>query len=319
MTALLALAEGHRRQILELAEAQEKAWVEALKSEGTTNAVVREEFPGPNLGAPAPSLGHIRCTREPIVAEYEDPLPQDVHDNLNSIVPEWRDSDDERSSNCEVVHNRISKQSRLSNHSRQEFGHLLDDDHHLDFTCLQVKSIKSGIELIAGVLVLLNSITLMVELEVEGRVVGSTIGLGGEGDENLASALPVFRIADAIFVGFFALELLVRIYLERRSFLHDYLNWWDALLVSAGLVDVILSIVQADSWIDNAVVRVARGLKALRAFRMMRSFRLFRGLRVLVKACQCPLVLIGRIYSQGQMGGGKSLTRQLPHPHIRFA
>ena len=122
---------------------------------------------------------------------------------------------------------------------------------------------------------------------MEGRVVGTTLGF--ENSESLTAALPVFRVIDGIFVAFFTLELLLRIFLERSGFLRDYLNWWDAVLVFAGLVDVILSLLQAESWLDNAVVRLTRGLKALRAFRMMRSFRLFRGLRVLVKACQCFL------------------------------
>ncbi|CAE6923350.1 Cyth1, partial [Symbiodinium sp. KB8] len=287
---------------------------------------VNEECPGPKSETEpiAPPISHIHCTREPLALEYEDPVPEDVLGSLASTAPDWSDLsfvDEDLQSEAAIstVQGRISKQSRQSMCSRQEFGNLLDEKHHLDRICPPLTSFKSGIELVTGVLVLLNSITLMVELEVEGRVVGTTLGL--ENSESLTAALPVFRVIDGIFVAFFTLELLLRIYLERSDFLHDYLNWWDAVLVFAGLVDVVLSLLQAESWLDNAVVRLTRGLKALRAFRMMRSFRLFRGLRVLVKACQCflpslfwSMVLLGVLMSMGALMLGHLLQDFLSDP-----
>ncbi|CAE7873834.1 CYTH1 [Symbiodinium necroappetens] len=298
---------------------------EALKSLEPKDTV-NEECPGPKSETEpiAPPISLIHCTREPLALEYEDPVPEDVLGSLASTAPDWSDLsfvDEDLQSEAAVstVQGRISKQSRQSMCSRQEFGNLLDEKHHLDRICPPLTSFKSGIELVTGVLVLLNSITLMVELEVEGRVVGTTLGL--ENSESLTAALPVFRVIDGIFVAFFTLELLLRIYLERSDFLHDYLNWWDAVLVFAGLVDVILSLLQAESWLDNAVVRLTRGLKALRAFRMMRSFRLFRGLRVLVKACQCflpslfwSMVLLGVLMSMGALMLGHLLQDFLSDP-----
>lgn len=324
--ALLDLAQRHRQQLWELAEAQQKAWAEALKSLEPKDTVNEDECPGPKSETEpiAPPISHIHCTREPLALEYEDPVPEDVLGSLASTAPDWSDLsfvDEDLQSEAAIstVQGRISKQSRQSMCSRQEFGNLLDEKHHLDRICPPLTSFKSGIELVTGVLVLLNSITLMVELEVEGRVVGTTLGL--ENSESLTAALPVFRVIDGIFVAFFTLELLLRIYLERSDFLHDYLNWWDAVLVFAGLVDVVLSLLQAESWLDNAVVRLTRGLKALRAFRMMRSFRLFRGLRVLVKACQCflpslfwSMVLLGVLMSMGALMLGHLLQDFLSDP-----
>ena len=45
---------------------------------------------------------------------------------------------------------------------------------------------------------------------------------------------------DGVFVFVFLAELLMRIGIERRKFVYDAANWFDSVLVIAGLVDMFI-------------------------------------------------------------------------------
>ena len=53
--------------------------------------------------------------------------------------------------------------------------------------------------------------------------------------------LAVLRVVNDAFSIIFFLELLLRIALERRDFVRDLANWFDAGLAIAGLTDFVLS------------------------------------------------------------------------------
>ncbi|CAK9013229.1 unnamed protein product [Durusdinium trenchii] len=164
------------------------------------------------------------------------------------------------------------------------------------------------IDMIAGILVLLNSMVMMLELEMEGRAVGfilgheaTAIGISGLGDGStwsLADVEPTFQVLDTAFVYIFLLELLLRILAEGRQFFRDCANWFDTVLVIVGLVDVWIIVPFASGGGTSdpqniMMMRLFRAVKCLRAIRMVRTFRLFRGLNLLVKACQCFLPSLG--------------------------
>ena len=75
----------------------------------------------------------------------------------------------------------------------------------------------------------------------------------------------------------------------------DVANWFDTLLVIAGLVDmfVILPMTEGAEGQNIVMLRMVRVLKCVRAIRLVRTFRFFRGLRLLVKACYCFLPSLG--------------------------
>ena len=86
----------------------------------------------------------------------------------------------------------------------------------------------------------------MVQLELEGRLVGYRLGFGG--DDSFAPFLPVpgatdimcmrcevLRYLDSAFVLMFLAELLLRAVLEGRLLFFDYANWFDMFLVHLGL------------------------------------------------------------------------------------
>lgn len=157
---------------------------------------------------------------------------------------------------------------------------------------------EAAINYTAGILVLLNSMLMLLELEIEGGAIGKELGMRTD-SAKLSDWQPVFRFLDGCFVFIFLFELLIRIGLERRKVLHDIAFWFDAFLVIAGLFDmfVILPMIQSDGFGGEpkniVLLRLVRALKAFRAMRMVRTLRLFKGLRLLVKACQCFLPSLG--------------------------
>ncbi|CAE7271772.1 Scn11a [Symbiodinium natans] len=150
--------------------------------------------------------------------------------------------------------------------------------------------LKAGLDYFAGILVLLNSLVLLIQFEMEGRIVGLSVGLSdGPAWEEV---IPALQIVDIVFVFIFLVEWLIRIAVERWAFLKDYANLFDTMLVMSGLVDMYINLAfVGDTTASKSIVilRLMRAMKSFRAIRMVRSLRFFRGLRVLVKACQCFL------------------------------
>eukprot|EP00434_Breviolum_minutum_P003677 symbB.v1.2.003234.t1/scaffold179.1/size284905/1 len=145
--------------------------------------------------------------------------------------------------------------------------------------------VRKYIDHVAGALVLLNSFSMMIQLEMEGRTIANNLGLPQ--GHNYSEAMPTFRVVDEMFVWIFLAELLLRMFVEGRHFVKDVANWLDAVLVAGGLFDVILSMAGGGN--DGVTLRFVSAMKAFRAIRMVRSFRFSPGLRMLVKACQCCL------------------------------
>lgn len=179
----------------------------------------------------------------------------------------------------------------------------------------RVKYIKSVLDYVAGGLVLLNSLVMLAQFEVEGRLLGEDIGMkDGAAWPELSI---VFMALDIVFVVIFFLEWCVRVALDRWKFIHDLANVLDTFLVFAGIVDVTIGLVLVDGPTASRnlmLLRLMRAMKSLRAIRMVRSLRFFRGLRVLVKACQCflpslcwSMVLLGIFMSMGALVLGNML------------
>lgn len=160
-----------------------------------------------------------------------------------------------------------------------------------------VSKTRRYIDLVAGFLVLSNSLVMMLELEMEGRAVGLQLGLGDGSAWVLEEVEPTFQGVDTAFVYVFLVELLFRILAEGRNFFFDAANWFDTVLVLVGLADIwiIVPVTTGGSTDPQNIVmmRLFRAVKCLRAIRMVRTFRLFRGLNLLVKACQCFLPSLG--------------------------
>lgn len=187
-------------------------------------------------------------------------------------------------------------------------------------------AVKRVLDYAAGILVLVNSVVMLVELELEGRAIGRSVGYP-EGRTDFGHPIGICRALNDSFSIIFFLELLVRMAIERRNFLNDLANWFDAVLAVAGLTDFFLTISLPDTSTSQSIVllRLMRVMKSLRAIRMVRSLHIFRGLRLLVKACQCflpslcwSMVLLGVLMSIGALLMGNLLQEYIKDEELDF-
>mmetsp|Transcript_30990 Transcript_30990/g.69764 ORF Transcript_30990/g.69764 Transcript_30990/m.69764 type:complete len:620 (-) Transcript_30990:138-1997(-) len=178
-------------------------------------------------------------------------------------------------------------------------------------------NVKLYIDYIAGVLVLLSTLTMLVELQVEGADFGLQMGWE-EPIQDLGISLEFLQILHLVFMFLFVFEWLLRVGVERREFVRDPANWFDTILVIISIFDIYLTLastVESDGARQSVMIlRLMRALKSLRAIRVVRSLRLFSGLRVLVKACTCflpslcwSMVLLGIFMCLGALMMGNLL------------
>ena len=118
--------------------------------------------------------------------------------------------------------------------ARMDFLRLTDGTTMSGISTMR-ELVQRYIDYVAGVLVLLNTILMLVELELEGRATGAEIGLSSD-TVNFHDLEPVFRQLDTFFVYVYTLELLIRIWGAWPTFHRSIANWFDVLLVASGLV-----------------------------------------------------------------------------------
>jgi len=111
-------------------------------------------------------------------------------------------------------------------------------------------------DIIFGIWIALNALALAVETEIRN----------GSNDSHLA-----WFICDSIFNVVFLVELLLRIYAERRQWAKDCWNLFDFSLVLIGVLD---------TWI-MPLAGTTTNIRFVTLFRLLRLMRLFRLLRVL--------------------------------------
>jgi len=207
-----------------------------------------------------------------------------------SPKPEKMNSNDMTQSMTSEYAGRISPSYATSHIKAQATVEQLLSEYEPGRRELMLIRLKSGLDYFAGFLVLMNSMVLLLQFEMEGRTVGLTVGLSdGPAWEQV---IPALQIVDIIFVFIFLVEWLIRISVERWQFVKDYANLFDTILVLGGLVDTYINLAfvgETSASKSIVILRLMRAMKSFRAIRMVRSLRFFRGLRVLVKACQCFL------------------------------
>eukprot|EP00439_Symbiodinium_sp_Y106_P079826 s118_g18.t1 len=150
--------------------------------------------------------------------------------------------------------------------------------------------LKRWINVLAATLVVLNSLVMMVELELEGNAIGTRIGLVSEAMP-YEQVSPIFESLDSAFVFIFLAELIFRAFVEWATFMKEFAFWFDFFsyiimpLASAGGL--------GGEHKNIVLLRLVRALKALRAIRM---------------ACQCflpslgwSMVLLGVFMSMGAL------------------
>jgi len=302
-------------------------------STGTLNSAFSSENSPKQIQSGAAKEAHISEVKavKPKMVEVYDPVPLPGNEVLLPVHEEWqrfvtpdllpRHLEEPPPPQIEVA--KVEKlevfpsekdvprtiSNKYQNKSKTLERFLIDSPEFVEHA-------KGVLDYAAGILVLLNSIVMLVELELTGRQIGSLIGFLSD-ESDFRTALEVCRVINDGFSIIFFLEMLVRMALERRNWPNELANWFDALLAVAGMVDFFLTLsLPAEASTSQSVIllRLMRVMKSLRAIRMVRSLHIFRGLRLLVKACQCflpslcwSMVLLGLLMSMGSLLMGNLL------------
>ncbi|CAJ1368960.1 unnamed protein product [Effrenium voratum] len=335
---LRRVLEDGKEQMMQLAEEHRFAWTDLIA-----------ELQAKLLAVEQPEeldFSKITATAQPFLPEAEDPSPIFPELELTPRDAKLKvtltgfdrtisvsDSGDENptpdlqkavqvakhhavSENVEVLHDTSpTHSSKLG--SRKSSNFLANYLGEMSANRPLMKRVKFYLDYAAGMLVLLNTVTMLLEFQLEGHLTGQQIGTVDAGEADYGDVLAVLRASDGVFVFIFLVEWLLRLFIDRAAFVTDFADWFDTLCVWSGVVDFILRVGLAQQHTASrsvVILRLMRALKSLRAIRMVRSLRFFRGLRVLVQACQCflpslcwSMVLLGVFMTMGALMMGNLL------------
>ncbi|CAK9027575.1 unnamed protein product [Durusdinium trenchii] len=153
----------------------------------------------------------------------------------------------------------------------------------------QHSHLRQHLDYAAGVLVTLNFCVMCAQLEWTGQGLGLVLGTLDE-TYDVQAVQSLRWVEHGISLVFF-IELLLRVFVDRREFFFHIANWFDTFLVLNSVVDLI--VFSMDPPPDHTLVMVVRTISALRSIRIMRTMRFFQGLRLLLKACHAFLPTLG--------------------------
>mmetsp|Transcript_26887 Transcript_26887/g.63067 ORF Transcript_26887/g.63067 Transcript_26887/m.63067 type:complete len:555 (+) Transcript_26887:140-1804(+) len=317
---ILRLAEAHRSEL--------EGSLAAFSQRSSSDAISGD----PGLTRMT-ALGKIKTVEQPLVSESLDPVPAVMPAETFSVeeVPSpRRDPEHEepqmypsplptkRPSLCSSGDTERETTTSHYTGPMKSFDKVKAVDFHLQEAInktLTWERVRRILDFVAGALVIFSCLLLLLELEVEGEIIGANAGYLVDVDPvQLKGWLPIFETADVAFMIIFLLELLTRVLAEWPSWHRDYANLFDAVLVVVGFIDLLV-MTPANSGAPNATaLRIVRTLKCVRAVRLMRTFRFVKGLRLLVQACQCflpslcwSMVLLAVFMSMGALVMGNLL------------
>mmetsp|Transcript_93379 Transcript_93379/g.166084 ORF Transcript_93379/g.166084 Transcript_93379/m.166084 type:complete len:566 (+) Transcript_93379:43-1740(+) len=134
-------------------------------------------------------------------------------------------------------------------------------------------------EMIIGVLILMNVVTMGFQLQYKGFDVGQSIGFYDFSAEDVwPSGGRVFFIIEGIFTILFAVELLARILVLKWDFVKVAWNWLDAFVVVTSLLQMAWS-----GMLNTTVLRLLRIAKLGRGVRVVKMSTVLDSLRMILK------------------------------------
>lgn len=159
------------------------------------------------------------------------------------------------------------------------YGLVIDDSFHGRMTRLVL---RVEWEMTFAVLILVNVLVMGFELQFEGLDAGYSVGfphMTSPADELWPGGRETFKILEILFGIVFALDIYLRVALLGRYFWRAYFNWFDAVVVTVGL----LELVWMDLMINTTVLRLLRIVKLGRSVRLMRISASLDSLRSILR------------------------------------
>ena len=190
------------------------------------DSLIAEKPEEPDAADPWPMM--------PTGSETPSPMLQSMEAPSDCISPYETDYSGNSVPAIPIVSEGSGLSKRLFSSSKQQNG---PGSMLIKNIALQRKA-KKYLNIVAGVMVMMNSLVMMIELELEGRAAGVEVGLLSDGSAfELSTIEPIFQAFDTAFVYIFLVECLVRLTVEGIRFFRDLANWFDFGLVVVGLVD----------------------------------------------------------------------------------
>lgn len=144
-----------------------------------------------------------------------------------------------------------------------------------------------------GVVILMNTVLIAIELQYDGIQNGFELGVG-DFDKDAESTWPhayeVFRIFDIAFNACFCLELIVRTLAMKTRAVFSAWMWFDTFIVIMGLLDLFGS--GGGLGFDPTMIRVVRLVRLVRLVKIFKAMSHFDSLFLLIKAIQASWIAL---------------------------
>mmetsp|Transcript_13269 Transcript_13269/g.31676 ORF Transcript_13269/g.31676 Transcript_13269/m.31676 type:complete len:570 (+) Transcript_13269:55-1764(+) len=155
------------------------------------------------------------------------------------------------------------------------------------------------LDLLAGFVILINALVLIVEQQLQAGVALQALDPALTHSQALEDSISVFMILEQTFLTFYVFEMVVRVVVLRREWYWQeeqgimWGNFFDALLVTFGLVDLlILSAFKGDYTFSAILLRMLKVTKVVKTMRLVRVMHLFTQLRGMVDVFRASLAAL---------------------------
>mmetsp|Transcript_93915 Transcript_93915/g.180569 ORF Transcript_93915/g.180569 Transcript_93915/m.180569 type:complete len:465 (-) Transcript_93915:65-1459(-) len=153
---------------------------------------------------------------------------------------------------------------------------------------LQKIVFSTTFEMISGLLILVNTLIMALQLQYDGFDAGNLlrVHLYRSSKSTWPGADDFFHVADITFNCVFLLELLLRYAaMGPRAALRNPWMWFDSFIVGLGLADFIANqISDGGLGMDPTMIRVARLIRLVRMLKVFKTMNAFDSLFLLIKA-----------------------------------
>jgi len=141
-------------------------------------------------------------------------------------------------------------------------------------------------DLFVGVLIVVNTVSVSLNLEYRGRVVEHDLfGLCDSCSVRWPALEKMFGFLEHAFTALFFVELFVRVFAGGFRYLRSFANLVDAFIVVVSSIDSwILMHVGTDSMRNIGILRLVRFVRLSKVLHVVRVMKAFKSLRVLVSA-----------------------------------
>eukprot|EP00927_Polykrikos_kofoidii_P018570 TRINITY_DN18612_c0_g1_i4.p1 TRINITY_DN18612_c0_g1~~TRINITY_DN18612_c0_g1_i4.p1 ORF type:complete len:588 (-),score=81.57 TRINITY_DN18612_c0_g1_i4:101-1654(-) len=138
----------------------------------------------------------------------------------------------------------------------------------------------------------LNCLILALELQLRGENVGFAVGYGktdASAVKNWDAMARIFIWTEYFFIVIFALEVTVRVMVEKCQYFRVVHNYFDVAVVVASL----LSVLPGTEFVNGSFARALRISKYIRGLRILSNHQAADSMRMLLKSLQSCVTTLG--------------------------